>query len=346
MCNLYQRWFGVNAGVLAVINRLKIKGSPLSIYDTGSCNLYELRGSGRHLSGRGKLKVYDIEIRQLRIESLYRDECVSDWTAFNLDHPFYSRLNMLSEDNINDLNDPGELKLNDPDFVISTLRKIAGRLKQYQGYPLGRLTVTSDLITSKGYQFICNGFKLVVPTSMVSTTCFITNDELSAEFNPNLVKVMDQEKILRQHRHDTDPKRWYIISKIESATKPYVVKFTPRKSGVDKVAMYAIDLHIDSRNQGGKPFYVTELIKDAIQTLSTKHPDHSWDIKLYNDAIKVHVFEHPKLSITEYTERQDKWPEHVDHNPILIDDVPVVKHGVGEFNLYNTWKIVPQAELY
>lgn len=323
---IWNNWFGVNRGILKLTQRLQRGEKSIITYCRNDHALYEFRGSGKHVSGRGDQTEYQIMYRTLYFKQLYMSSKVSEWLPVTRDTTIFTELRYLDNGWFSDIGLPRSK--HDIDTVATYLKSIASRLKPYQGYPIGSgLHMTNSFFTNEGYVFYDrNNFEVRVPKSMICEYEFISQVEILNKFDPELIKVMDQEKIDRVHRNDKDLKRWYILKPVTSSQVNHVIRFTHRNTGHAKVALYDFTIVIDSRAQASKPFYVTELLCKAIESLDRVHPMNEWHVELFVDNIHVKVYDHPEQTLDAYVVRQENYPENRDHNPIIINDNPGVRN--------------------
>lgn len=337
------RHFGANQGVEHLAARLRAGEKLIAAFCRANGEMYEFRGTGIFLGGHGNQREYYIEFRKLLPMSYGKPNVVTEWAKLGKDTWEFNELQDMTDSYFMDI-DKSAPK-NDETAVMEFLRMIAKRLKPHQYYLLDNMAVSSELFTKVGYRlYTHNRAETDVPHSMIGSRRLVTKDELESRFDPNKVRILDEDKIDRVHRPDTDIKRWYTIKKVESVTSKHVIRFTHRNTAHAKTDYYGVSIEIDARNQAGKPFYVTQILAAAVRQLEKEHPDKAWHLEIFPENINITTPDCPTITIDAYSKRQDQYPENKDHNPILIDDKPMVRNTFNAWDCTEGWCIVTQKE--
>jgi hypothetical protein len=339
------RNFGNNQGVELIASRLRDGYFQVNAYNHRHGRLYEFRGTGIYLGGRGNQKEYFIEFRYLQINDFgYSNyHTATDWVKLSRDTYEFEKLQNLDDSDFRDLIEPAPV--NDEAHVVEALRKVANRLKPHQFYQMAQFAVSSDMFTQAGYRlYSCNRDEINVPTSFITSARLVTQQDLERDFEVDRVKILNEDKIARQHRPDRDLKRWYVVEEVKSIEDRHAIRFTHRSTAGDKVKYFRFDIDIDSRNQFSKPFYVTELLEDAVKKLEKTYSASQYQLELFVDNILISVPDVPKMSLADYVARQVKHPTNADTLPILIHDKPRVRHTVNCYGYSPGWHIETQEK--
>lgn len=339
------RNFGNNQGVELIASRLRDGAFQVNAYNQRLGRLYEFRGTGIYRGGRGNQKEYYIEFRYLLINDFgYSNyHTATDWIKLARVSYEFLALQNLDDSDFHDLLEPAPV--NDEIHVVDALRKIANRLKPHQFYRMSNFAVSSDMFTQAGYRlYSCNRAEINVPTSFITSTRLVTQQDLDRDFEVDRVKTLNEDKIARQHRPDRDLKRWYVVEEVPSIEARHAIRFTHRNTAGDKVKYFRFDIDIDSRNQFSKPFYVTELLEDAVKKLEKTYGAGQYQLELFVDEILIGVPDVPKMSLADYVARQVKHPSNATTLPILIHDKPRVRNIVNSYSFNPGWTIETQAK--
>jgi hypothetical protein len=201
------------------------------------------------------------------------------------------------------------------------------------------------MFTQAGYRlYSYNRDEINVPTSFITSTRLVTQQDLDRDFEVDRVKILNEDKIARQHRPDRDLKRWYVVEEVKSIEDRHAIRFTHRSTAGDKVKYFRFDIDIDSRNQFSKPFYVTELLEDAVKKLEQTYSASQYQLELFVDNILISVPDVPKMSLADYVTRQVKHPTNADTLPILVHDKPRVRNTVNCYGYSPGWYIETQEK--
>ena len=339
----WERHFGENQGVEAIAARLRSGEQIVSASCRANGELYEFRGTGIFLGGHGNQREYFIEFRKLLTSSCIHPNVATDWVKLSRDTWEFADLRDMTDSYFMDIHQAAPK--NDEHTVVEFLRTIAKRLKPHQYYLLDNMAISADLFTRTGYRLYShNRIENDVPHTMIGSRRLITKGELEHRFDPLKVRILDETKIAREHRADTDIKRWYTVKKVETLSDEHVIRFTHRNTAHAKVAYYQLAIEVDARNQAGKPFYVTEILTDAVKQLGKDYPDDKYHLEIFPANITITVPDCPKMLLDAYAKRQDQYPENRDHNPILINDQPVVRNTFDGWNYAPGWLIVTHKE--
>jgi hypothetical protein len=340
----FNRHFGENQGVERIAARLRAGEQLISAYCRGQGELYEFRGTGIFLGGHGNEREYFIEFRKFYLHSYNSFNTATDWVKLSRVTWEFNELEDMTDSYFMDIHESAPK--NDEAAVLELMRTIAKRLKPHQFYVFNNYAISAEIFTRTGYRLYTHGrVELDIPHTMIGSTRIFNKSELEHRFDPKNVRILDEVKIARQHRADTDPKRWYTTKQVASVGDKHVFRLTHRKTAHAKVAYFSMAIDIDQRNQAGKPFYVTELVRDALKAIERDHPDHEWHLELFPENLTIQVPDCPLMSIADYVKRQADYPENVDHNPILINDRPVVLNCINYHGNSSSWEVLNQKDL-
>lgn len=330
--------FGTNEGVDLIAKRLNSGVERIHAYSRGE--IYEFRGTGVLLSGKGNHKVYDIDFRKLNPMGFEKINQVTEFKRLTPDLWEYTRLAKLETSGFSDLDSPVEF--HPVDLVVEQLRKIASRLKPEQYYLLGKYGVSMDLFQPNGYRLYAEkGIEINVPATMIGHPRLFSHADLGKTFDRANVLVLNESKIARQHRNDKDIKRWYEVRQVPSVLDRHVLRYTHRSTAHAEVFYYDVKIIIDATNQKGRPFYLTEIVKAAVAGLNSKHRSDEWHLELDYNNIQIEVAGEDTCSIDAYLNKQRNYPARVDTHPILVDDNPVVCNG---YNYGYYWTVMTYEE--
>lgn len=322
--NWYKDMFGTNEGIELIAKRLGNGAGSIMSYNINTEGLYEFIGTGKYLFGRGRNKTYDIQARVLYAKPYSRQTGLKPVVTVAGGDQISKALETLYNSPFTGLQTIQASHY--PTEVIKFVSGISSRLKPYQGYPLGDFYITDSFYCKEGYTVLNGSFnKIVIPASMIGSYDLFSGVDLMDKFDPENIIVIDQDKIDRIHRKDTDLRRWFTVTKVDSITCKHVLAYTHRCTAGGKTAYYNVQFLIDSSAQGGKPFYTTELLKAAVATLAREYSSSEWGIEIYPENIQVKAYDHKPMSLIDYVTRQDTHPENRTHNPIVINDNPCVR---------------------
>jgi hypothetical protein len=337
----YKRCFGKMEGLELIAARLRNGAPYVKAYDGQDNGLVYFKGTGEHVSGWGQEKRYDVHFQVLNHVKGY-GEILTDW------HPVHKSMYLRA--NLEDLKDSYLIGLqdqegeNDPEEVIAWLRKIASRLKPHQAYTLNMMTITHELFSGDRIRMFGGGREVLIPREYMGNRRLVTEAELGTTFNGNKVRVANEEKIKREHRLNTDPKRWFVLTKVDSVTDKHAIRFTHRKTANAPVFYYALEIIADSKAMVGHPFYVKELLCSAVDSLSKDHSSGDYQLEITTSAIDF-TWDNKTVSIDVYRDNQSKYPASVDKQPVLIYPelmvVGYVYYGSGDAG----WNIRERAEV-
>lgn len=341
----YQDRWGENIGVERLAELLKRNGNHYIFrYTRHDDQLIEVRGTGNLLRGRGRNREYYIETRRLEI-GYHTGKPVTDWVRLNPeDSPDLWR-DLGHEDLPYIKGIVTEQKFNDHASVLDSIRGIVARLKPYQSYTFGNLTLTHQMYAERDSIMCLDGIgeTYSVPSVFLKSQVLVSPDVIAKPFNKDLVGVADESKIDRHHRKINDLKRWYSCKQVPSSTDRHNIKFTHRKSAGAEVRYYRLDFLLDSTVIIGYPFYASQIFQSAIADLEKQYPDGEWQLELDLLETMVHTLNDEKLTMLAYSTRQANSPGHVDKFPVLIQDTPVV-NNYRDYMGEHGWNIVPVKE--
>lgn len=342
--------FGSNEGVELIAKQLSSGVERIHAFCRRNGEFYEFQGTGVQLSGGGNHRVYDIDFRKLNPSGFDKPNRVSEFTRLTPDTWEYKDLARLDNSYFNELLKPVEF--HEVNVVVEQLRKIASRLKPGQLYQLGHYGISMDLFTPNGYRlYLGKGNEIHIPATMIGNPRFFTYEDLNKQFDRANVLVLDETKIARKHRNDKDIKRWYELKQVPSVNDRSVLRFTHRNTAHAEVFYYDLQIIVDAKNQKGKPFYLTEIVKAAVKDLKHQHPPASWHLELDYNNIYIEVDGEAATPIETYILKQNHYPARQDSHPILIDDHPYVttniRYGNGphwSITTYEEWCIETAKE--
>lgn len=322
--NWYKDMFGTNEGIELIVKRLANGAGSILSYNVNTEGLHEFSGTGKYLFGRGRNKTYDIQSRVLYAKPYSRYSGLKGVVTVAGGDQASKALECLYNTPFQGLETVQACHY--PAEVIKFLSGISSRLKPYQGYPLGNFYITDSFYCKEGYTVLNGSYtKIVIPASMIGSYDLFSDADLMHKFDPDNIVVLDQEKIYRNHRKDTDLRRWFTVTKVDSVTSKHVMAYTHRCTAGGKAAYYNVQFVIDSTGQAGKPFYTTELLKAAMATLAKEHNSTEWGVEIYPENIQVLAYDHKPMPLMDYVTRQDTYPENRMHNPIVINDNPCIR---------------------
>lgn len=320
----YKRCFGENEGIELIARRLRNGVPYVKAYDSSDSALVYFKGTGAYQSGWGNKKTYDIHYQVLNHRDGWK-EPLTDWRPVSDSVWMQIHLEDLDQTDIRDLRD--QVGENDPTEVIAWLGKIASRLKPFQSYTLSEMSISNDLFAGDSIRLYNGKREILVPREYIGNRRLITEAELGTVFNGNKVKIFDEEKIKREHRKNTDPRRWFVTKKVDSVNDKHALRFRHRQTASAPVHYYAMEIIADSKAIAGHPFYVEELLCKAASQLARLHPMSEFWLEIDTSAIDI-TWDNKTVSIDTYRDNQSKYPASVDKQPLLIYPELVVQDYV------------------
>ena len=312
--DLFNRYLGENEGIELIAQRLRNGAPYVKAYDSDDQSIIYFYGTGKKQRGLGNQREYDIhyeELHYIRREASVvtplrpvKDSLYMWHNLVDLDDTYFREL----------VDQEGE---NDPNEVIDHLKSIASRLKPYQIYTMDRMNITADLFEGDNIRMYSGHSERLIPRRFIGNRRLVGVHELGIAFDPSRVKILDQNKIARVHRANTDPKRWYEIKQLESVTDKHAIRFTHRKTANAPVHYYNMEIIIDSKAMPSHPFYVEELLRSALAELSKDYPEGYYYLEIFPSEITI-TWDGKTSTIDAYLDNQRKYPASVDKQPILI----------------------------
>lgn len=325
----YKRCFGENEGLELIAARLRNGVPYVKAYDRNDGVLVYFKGTGEYLGGWGNKRRYDVKFQILGHHKGY-GEILSDFKHVSQSRYMDVNLPELDGSYLIELRD--QVGENDPEEVIAWLGKIASRLKPHQTYNLVEMNITNDLFAGDRIRLYHGKREILVPREYIGNRRLITEGELGTVFNGNKVNIFDDEKIKREHRKNTDPKRWFVTKKVDSVNDKHAIRFTHRKTANAPIHYYSMEIIADSKAMAGHPFYVEELLGKAVNALGDKHPASEYHLEIFTSNIDF-TWDNKTVSVDTYRDNQSKYPAGVDKQPLLIYPelvvIPYVTHDSG-----------------
>lgn len=287
-------------------------------YRNKNCERY-YSGSGQRVgSGFGKRRRFNISVESFKngprgYNPIYEYSSTQYITADQ------KELELVLADNFDNVSLVQIQKFGDHDapVMIKALTSIASRLRAGQGYPVSKhCFITNDFVNKDGYIFRSGNATFIVPARLITMEKFTDMVDIENPFNPVDVIVADQKKIKRQHRSVKDIRRWYEVKQVPSKGDNWVFEFTANKTAEAPVFYYTLDLKIDQTGMEAHPFYIRQIVEDAVNSIKEKHPN--WSLRIRNEHINV-TWNNNTRTVNQHIELQRN-ERFNDSNPILIHD--------------------------
>lgn len=201
-----------------------------------------------------------------------------------------------------------------PTDQLDIIKDIVRRLKPGQGYGYGCAEIKQDFIQPDGYLIHMGHTKFLVSEEYLNTGVVFPRDQFGSDFKVKNLFIADEKKIKRQHRPNTDLKRWTVLTHLVSNEEPWAIKYTHDKTAGAPVHYYGLAIDIDSKLMKGHPFYITELLNSAVNEVYAKHGSGSYTLN--TDRIFIQWEGH--------SDRLPNWLEHAKKFEGFVDTAPVI----------------------
>lgn len=331
---MFDNWFGKNEGIELIAERLRNGVPYVKAYDLNDKAAIYFKGTGEHIRGTGVHRVYDIHFKCIYLNGHWSGG-LSDWQPVSSSVYLKSQLEDLNDSYLIELRDQeGE---NDPEEVVAWLKKIVSRLKPHQCYHLENMSITNELFSGDLIRLYKGESEVMIPREYIGNRRLIGGTELGTTFNSNRVATFNDEKIKREHRLDTDPKRWYEIKKVASVNDKHAIRLTHRKTAHASVHYFTMGIIADSKAAASRPFYVKELLQVAVDELAKVYPPNDYHLEIFTNAIDF-TWDGKTVSVDTYHSTQSKYPASVDTQPLLVYK-PLVASNVVWLDRFIEWKI-------
>lgn len=200
------------------------------------------------------------------------------------------------------------------DDQLDIIKDIVRRLKPGQGYNYSGSEIKQDFIQPDGYLVHTGNTKRLVSEEYLNTGVVFPRDAFGSDFKVKNLFIADEKKIKRQHRPNTDLKRWTVLTHLVSNEEPWVIKYTHDNTAGAPVHYYGLTIDIDSKLMKGHPFYITELVDSAANEVFAKHGAGNYTLN--TDRIFIQWEGH--------SDRLPNWLEHAKKFEGFVDAAPVI----------------------
>lgn len=198
---------------------------------------------------------------------------------------------------------------------LNILKDIVRRLKPGQGYRYSGSEIKQDFIQPEGYLVHTGGAKRLVTEEYLNTGVVFPYDQFGSDFKVKNLYIADEKKIKRQHRPNTDLKRWTVLTHLVSNEDPWVIRYTHDTTAGAPVHYYGLTIDIDSKLMKGHPFYITELVNSFANEVFAKHGAGHYTLK--TDRIFIQWEGNSEL-LPNWLELAKKFERFVDNAPVII----------------------------
>lgn len=198
---------------------------------------------------------------------------------------------------------------------VTLLKDIASRLKPGMGYRIWDREIHNDLIDKDGYVIHNGSTKYVIPEHLLNTVMAFPVRNFIHTFDIANLFVQDEKRVKRQHRPVKDLKRWTVVKQLPSVEDKWVIKYTHGQTAGDPVFYYGLNIDIDSKAMKGYPFYITQLVNDALKDIRKKHGEGVYEI---NDRAITITWDNVTETIEQWTSKINKFPGLLDTAPVII----------------------------
>lgn len=197
---------------------------------------------------------------------------------------------------------------------LDIIKDIVRRLKPGQGYNYSGSEIKQDFIQPDGYLVHTGNNKRLVSEEYLNTGVVFPRDQFGSDFKVKNLFIADETKIKRQHRPNTDLKRWTVLTHLVSNEEPWVIKYTHDNTAGAPVHYYGLTIDIDSKLMKGHPFYITRLVGSAANEVFAKHGAGSYTLN--TDRVFIQW--------EGRSERLPTWLEHAKKFEGFVDSAPVI----------------------
>ncbi|ABY63160.1 hypothetical protein ST201phi2-1p335 [Pseudomonas phage 201phi2-1] len=216
---------------------------------------------------------------------------------------------------------------------VDIIKDIVRRLKPGQGYNYSGSEIKTDCIQPDGYLIHTGSHKRIVPERFINTGLVFPRDQFGNDFKTKNLFVADEKRIRRQHRSNKDLHRWLVVKPVVSVNDQWAIKYTNGHTAHAPVHYYSVDIDIDNKAMKGHPFYIRELVEQALKDIHAIHSDGDY---VFNPDNVLITWDGRSETLPKWLERAARYRASNDEEPIIITEN---FNGEVDFGYYNNVKL-------